>query len=364
MLLQISEKVQGLSSAPDQQRVEKPPMKRILQLDGVRALAFVLIFCRHALNVPLLWAGVDVFFVLSGFLITSILMDGRGKQGAWSHFYERRALRILPPLILMLIAATYLFKLHWGMNAFWYLLFAMNFAEAKGVGQPGLGILWSLAVEEQFYLFWPFIALKFPPATVMRIAIALIALAPILRGIATPFFSDHWAVFYLMPFRMDLLAAGAVMAVLWRQGIALRLWRKVGLWMMASGTVLFAAFARLIPTFEARYNTTLYNVLGYSLICCAAAGLIAFSLGTERGWWMNVITAKPVRWIGMVSYSAYLVHAGVIGLVRPFGSRGKDAAVEFVLTLAIAALSWFAVERPLLRLRPAAWLQRRKKQAA
>src|ERR1039457_2084141 len=66
-------------------------MKRILRLDGVRALAFLTIFVHHGFGIPHLWAGVDIFFVLSGFLITSILIDGRGKEGAWGRFYERRA---------------------------------------------------------------------------------------------------------------------------------------------------------------------------------------------------------------------------------------------------------------------------------
>src|SRR5580658_6430483 len=171
-------------------------MKRILRLDGVRALAFLTIFVHHGFGVRHLWAGVDIFFVLSGFLITSILMDGHGKEGAWSRFYERRALRILPPYLVFLLLATFVFHLRWGKNALWYGLFAMNFAEAFNLGVPGLGILWSLAVEEQFYLFWPIVALRFSPRIVLRCAVALIVLAPILRGIATPFLHDHSAIYY------------------------------------------------------------------------------------------------------------------------------------------------------------------------
>jgi peptidoglycan/LPS O-acetylase OafA/YrhL len=128
-------------------------MKRILRLDGVRALAFLTIFVHHGFDLPHLWAAVDVFFVLSGFLITSILMESRGKEGAWGRFYERRALRILPPYVAFLLLASFFLHLHWDHKVLWYALFAMNFAEVFKLGVPGLGILWSLAVEEQFYLF-------------------------------------------------------------------------------------------------------------------------------------------------------------------------------------------------------------------
>ena len=338
-------------------------MKRILQLDGVRALAFLVIFFHHAFDLPLLWAGVDVFFVLSGFLITGLLMEARGKQGAWSHFYERRALRILPPLTLLLIIATFVVKIHWGWNILWYVFFAMNFAIAMNTGPQGLGILWSLAVEEQFYLFWPFIALNFSPRIVKRVAIGLVILAPVLRGIATPFLHTHWPIYYLMPFRMDLLASGAILSVLWRERGDLAKWRRNGLAMMIGGVVVFAACVHFDHSFRALSNVLSFNIFGYSLICCIATGLIVFTLGTESGWWMKLMTAKPVRAIGLVSYTGYLIHPFAIGLVTPFGSKPKDIPFALVVTLIYAGLSWWLIERPILRLRPGKWLRNRKKPA-
>jgi peptidoglycan/LPS O-acetylase OafA/YrhL len=335
-------------------------MKRILQLDGVRALAFLIIFFHHAFDLPLMWAGVDVFFVLSGFLITGILMEARGKEGAWSHFYERRALRILPPLTLLLIIGTYVIRIHWGWDILWYVFFAQNFAYVLHAGPTGLGILWSLAVEEQFYLFWPIVALNYGPRTVKRVAIGLVCLAPVLRGVATPFLQTHWPIYYLMPFRMDLLASGAILAVLWRERADLAKWRRTGLVMMGGGAVLFALCSRFVHGFRAMSNIVSYNMLGYSLICCVATGLIAFSLGTERGWWMAFTTARPVRWIGMVSYSGYLIHPFCIGLVTPFGSRAKDVPLALVVALAYASLSWVLIEKPIMKLRPARWIRERR----
>ena len=338
-------------------------MKRILQLDGVRALAFLVIFFHHAFDLPLLWAGVDVFFVLSGFLITTLLMEARGKEGAWSHFYERRALRILPPLTLLLIIATFVVKIHWGWDILWYAGFAMNFAVVLHKGPTGLGILWSLAVEEQFYLFWPIVALNFPPRTVKRVAIGLVILAPLLRGLATPFLHTHWPIYYLMPFRMDLLASGAILSVLWRDRGEMVTWRRTGLGMMAAGVVVFALCVHFIPNFRALSNILSFNVLGYSLICCIATGLITFTLGTESGWWMRLMTAKPVRAIGLISYTGYLIHPFAIGLVTPFGSKPKDIPVALVATLVYASLSWWLIEKPILQLRPGKWLRERRKTA-
>lgn len=335
-------------------------MKRILRLDGVRALAFLTIFVHHGFGIPHLWAGVDIFFVLSGFLITTILMEGRGKEGAWGRFYERRALRILPPYCAFLLLATFFLHLQWDHKVLWYALFAMNFAEVFRLGVPGLGILWSLAVEEQFYLFWPLVALRFSPRVVLRCAIALIVLAPILRGVATPFLPDHSAIYYLMPFRMDLLASGALLAVLWLQPGALERWRRWGLALMAAGFLLLILCTRIFPHFHAEGNTILFNTLGYSFICSIATGLLAFTLGSDRGIWMKLMTWKPVRWIGLVSYTSYLIHAGVLALVRPSSSLALNCALAFAVVIAYASLSWLFLEKPILKMRPSAWLSARR----
>jgi len=339
-------------------------MKRIARLDGVRAVAFLTIFVHHGFDIPHLWAGVDIFFVLSGFLITSILMDSRGKEGAWVRFYERRALRILPPYLVFLLHATFFLHLHWDGKVLWYALFAMNFAEVFKVGVPGLGILWSLAVEEQFYLFWPFVALRFSPRIVLRFAVALVVLAPILRGAATPFLQDHSAIYYLMPFRMDLLASGAILAVLWLEPGELFRWRRWGLLLMVAGLTVLIVCVRVFHDFHAEGNTVIFNVFGYSLICCIATGLLAFTLGSDRGWWMRLMTWKPVRWIGLVSYTSYLVHTGALALINPSSSLLLNRFLALTFVIAYASLSWFILEKPILQLRPSAWLSLRKKQVA
>jgi peptidoglycan/LPS O-acetylase OafA/YrhL len=337
-------------------------MKRILRLDGVRALAFLTIFVHHGFDIPHLWAGVDIFFVLSGFLITSILMDSRGQDGAWGRFYERRALRILPPYIAFLLLATYFLHLQWHGKVAWYVFFAMNFAEVFKQGVPGLGILWSLAVEEQFYLFWPFIALRFSPRVVLRFAVALVVLAPVLRGVATPFLQEHSAIYYMMPFRMDLLASGAILAVLWLNPGDLARWRRWGMILMLGGLALLAACTRIFHNFNADGNTVIFNIIGYSLICSVATGLLAFTLGADKGLWNKLMSSPPVRWIGMISYTSYLIHTGVMAIVVPFSSMVLNRLLAFMIVVAYASLSWLFFEKPILKLRPSAWLSARRKE--
>ena len=132
--------------------------RRIPQLDGIRGVAILMVFVSHAYRSQLLWSGVDLFFVLSGFLITGILLEQRGQHTLrryLSGFYKRRARRILPPYILLMCLVSLLFGIRWVHH--WYLfLFLTNTDSFFRIVRPyPLIILWSLAVEEQFYLIWP-----------------------------------------------------------------------------------------------------------------------------------------------------------------------------------------------------------------
>lgn len=325
-------------------------MPRLLQLDGIRAIAFLMIFFRHGLDVPLFWIGVDIFFVLSGFLITSILLNTANQKGAWGRFYERRALRILPPYFAVLIFATFYFHIHWGSNILWYLLFGMNIADTLNVGVPVLAILWSLAVEEQFYLFWPLVALRLSPLNVLRSAVILVIAAPLLRALATPFFSTHWPIYYLTPFRMDLLASGAILAVLWRDNKDYVAWRNYGLLLLVTSIVAFLVCIWLIPGFRALSNSVYFNTFGYSIICAGITGAMAVTLSGKVRLWQEFLTAAPIRWIGGISYTGYLIHSWLLGLVTPFSSQVMNFGAALIATVAVASLSLLFFERPILRL--------------
>jgi peptidoglycan/LPS O-acetylase OafA/YrhL len=154
------------------------------------------------------------------------------------------------------------------------------------------------------------------------------------------------------------------MAVLWRESKSPTLadWRRWGLVLMGVSAFVFAAFAWLFHDFNAGSNSLSFNIAGYSLICGLASGLIAFTLGTEKGLWMRLMTAKPIRWIGVISYTGYLVHAAAIGLITPFSVKIPDRLTAFAFVIVYSSLSWLYFEKPILRLRPAAWFGARKNQ--
>jgi len=295
--------------------------ERVPELDGVRALAFLSVFIFHTFNVPLTWAGVDAFFVLSGFLITGILLREKGKPGYFRRFYERRARRILPPLALFLIAATVVFGAGWLRHWYWYVLFSANIAQAlHKVDHESLGVLWSLAVEEQFYLIWPVVVFLLPEKAIAWSAGALLLIVPVLRAGATPFFSDFAPIFHLTPFRMDLLAAGALLACLARKNAKLFAASTIGVYITGAvaGCALlgFSAFS----WFKVSANSVPGNALLYSLTLLVSASLLIVALNQSgRASWL--LRLKPLQYLGVISYSMYLIHYAIILWLRGFVSN-------------------------------------------
>ncbi len=288
--------------------------KRIDQLDGVRTLAIGAVFLHHAFHVKMLWAGVDLFFILSGFLITGILIGAKQKTlgGYFGHFYERRALRILPPYLLLLVLTSVFFGLEWARH--WYLyLFLMNtLVPFKIYYLESIVVLWSLAVEEQFYLVWPFAVYRLSETGIAWMAGGLIVLAPVLRWVCTPFFRAHWHIYRLTPFRMDLLAMGALLAVMWRRHRAKI--ERYGMYgpiftALAIGTLLMLSRR---GGFSTAGNTREVNVWVYELSLIASTGVILWALS---GRYVGVLTWAPMRYLGRISYSIYLIHVTMLVVV-------------------------------------------------
>jgi peptidoglycan/LPS O-acetylase OafA/YrhL len=339
-------------------------LKRIDQLDGIRAVAIVAVFLNHTLHWKMLWAGVDLFFILSGFLITGILIRGKEASlgGYFGHFYERRARRILPPLVLLLIVTTIFFGPEW-LHA-WYLYpFLMNFYVFLPHSLPSSHVvLWSLAVEEQFYLVWPIIVYFLNEKAIAWTAGVFFLTAPILRWLCTPMFAQHWQIYVLTPFRMDLMAAGAIFAVVWRKYP--EKFKKYGVFGPVLTAVALAVFALLArnPHFTTTANTSEANVWVYELSLLASAGVVAWALS---GRFVGVLTWAPVRYLGRISYSIYLIHITAIFLIErywPTLTEHSVAAVAAVTVLLYAAASWHLVEKPILFWKPKSRIRREAEQ--
>lgn len=329
-------------------------MNRIPRLDGLRALAFLAVFLNHAVHLPMAWVGVDLFFVLSGFLITTILRRDRETPpiAYIGHFYARRARRILPPyfIVLGLVALLQLPEIEWEKIWWHFLVFIQNFSVAWGYKTGALTPYWSLAVEEQFYLIWPLVVYVLPQRALTWTCIALIVGAPLLRAYFTPNVDSYTVIFCLTPFRADLLAAGALIA------IARDRWNKLLPRIVPTAWVLMcvsaAAFffpAALTSIWRASAHSVAFNTWGYTLSVAMCAAALIVVLGS-RGAWLDVVFGwAPIVRLGRISYMCYLVHEPALHLSWRYFSVWSGAAVAFVATWCFSALSWRFIESRLLQ---------------
>jgi peptidoglycan/LPS O-acetylase OafA/YrhL len=329
-------------------------MKYIPQLDGIRAYAILAVFLYHSpLHFKGGWAGVDLFFVLSGFLITRILVSHREMpiKQYFGTFYMRRARRILPPYIALMVFASLLFGFSWVPSWYTYLG-AMNFPR---VGPPELSMLWSLAVEEQFYLFWPFVVLFVPQKRLAWVAVSLILAAPLLRAIATPLLTDHWAIYKQTPFRMDTLATGALIGILYDSHAA-KIKRIGAYWLLPAmmGLIMLVYLSRK-GGFSTADFTVRGNVITYEVNLLIVSSIFLWALSDR----LTLPLKLPViRWIGRISYSIYLIHITAYTVVRSLvhGPIVVTLAAG-TLCIAYAATSFYFMELPLTEKRRRAVVQ-------
>lgn len=322
---------------------------RIVQFDGLRAVAFLAVFVNHATHLPLLWAGVDVFFVLSGFLITGILLERKRKGEAYfSYFYKRRVFRILPAYLLAILLYGVLISWH-QFKPLWLFILAPNVQGLISNG-PGLLPVWSLAVEEQFYFVWPFVVLFTSEKTLLRISLVALVVVPLLRMSCTPLVPNMFYIYVLTPFRADLLCAGAALALLWKRSDP-RVHQSIRRWSWKLCLAGFASFAiiQAFPAFRLPRNTPLANGLVYSFSLLGALGLLAWVLG-DQGKLRRWLSYPAVRYLGEISYTMYLVHVMFITRLEQWlGVRVWTEVLALGVIVAYASLSWFVLEKPLIR---------------
>jgi peptidoglycan/LPS O-acetylase OafA/YrhL len=330
-------------------------MNRIHRLDGIRAIAILLVFARHVGLLHSGWIGVDLFFVLSGFLITGILRRERTSDSYWGSFYLKRACRILPPLLLCFIGAALVtpIPVH---RAIWYALFAANIALAAHPKEAGaLVVLWSLAVEEHFYLLWPLAVRFLNRQRLIALSIAMLCVEPILRGIATLFAHSFEPIYYLTVFRLDGLAAGALLALAIEHGAVVAWFKKwSGTWAVGLLAVLGASMA--IKSFGREQNSISFNSIGYSLLVACCFFIVAYVFFREDSLLSRLLSLRPLVFLGTISYGFYLFHLIVFEAIKKFASAhgiGNSHHLLALPTFAIAVfLSWLsftAYERPIIR---------------
>lgn len=214
--------------------------KHIAELDGLRGFAILLVLMTHFWTYPgdtgrfnLIaaagWMGVDLFFVLSGFLITGILWDARGEKRYFTNFIARRTLRIFPLYYLLLLLVFIVLpalglagnSLAWQEDAWLYFFHLSNFALASGGWQTfALDITWSLSIEEQFYLVWPLAARILNLRRLLALCLSLVILVPIARWAGFQLLGLDWMWMHMMmPLRTEGFALGALVALVWKEDL-------------------------------------------------------------------------------------------------------------------------------------------------
>jgi len=334
--------------------------RRIPGLDGLRALSIVLVLISHLRTLPGFprWSwlmaiatrgqiGVDIFFVISGFLITWLLLqeEARTDRINLNQFYVRRAFRILPPAFSYLAFVTLLVLLHISSSTYRDIgaaaLFFRNFGDN---GHLDTGHFWSLAIEEQFYLTWPFLLVFLRKQARIPAVLVLIAMSTLFRYEYYRFFPH--ATIGVFEFHYDGLLVGCLLALAQQTLLAGYLNGK----RVRSGWVAWAAvgivmlvISPIADKFPGRLTACIPGIEG---ICIAL--VINFLIQPRVTLAHHVFDAPPVMWLGRLSYSLYLWQQ--LFCFRP-GALACSFPLNISLGLACAIFSYYCIEQPALRLR-------------
>jgi peptidoglycan/LPS O-acetylase OafA/YrhL len=362
--------------------LEKPSGHRLGELDGLRGIACGMIVVLHCLMgpadlgilfqlrsaiAPLVAGGVDLFFVLSGFLIGGILMDNRGAQNYFTVFYARRVLRIFPVYFLLIVSYVIVLAVGSGRPAFdaWLLLyklptwsyffFVQNYFAAATfhVGSYWTGITWSLAIEEQFYLVVPLLVFLLNRRQLVRLAIGCVALAILVR--CWPGATYNW-VYFFTPSRIDSLMAGVLVACIVRDERALRVCR---VWRPALDAIALALIVAIVGlSIPDWLGLNIPAWLELSMLATLFAYAILRIFLAETGWWRTVLRLPGLVWLGGISYPLYMYHQAVNGMVHGFLFGGAPyiaslaqlmaAGAVIVIAIILATLSTQYYERPFM----------------
>ena len=341
-----------VKSSPSGAPIENAKEGYRAAFDGLRAIAVSMVWMYH-LDARHFYNGVrgfDIFFVLSGYLITGVLAQEYAVRGRFNliSFYARRFLRLSPALWLLL-----------GVSLLWYGLeprirpgtlgavlasagYFMNYNRLFGwMGSSFLGHTWSLSIEEQFYLLWPLVLLLSPHRRWLLIAITLLVLSTVWRTwLAFTDNSFEW-IYNSLECRVDLLLLGSVLSL-------------SSAWLRRSATPLInygwpaAAIGLLLIILGPKENTPLTMSLAISRVGVLTGILI---IAIEAQVLRGVLISRPLVSLGRISYGVYLWHYPLIFVLTFYGLSGYWLLLDIPLTLAVSATSFHYLERPLLKIK-------------
>jgi peptidoglycan/LPS O-acetylase OafA/YrhL len=325
-------------------------------LDGIRAISICLVLAWHLQYfrqgswLPSQWdygtLGVYIFFVISGYIITKLLIAERGRTGDISlgAFYWRRAFRILPPLLLFLIGVYILTLYGLSTSSPRYLLLALTFTRNYFPGRfASLRHLWSLSVEEQFYLLWPFLLKRLSDRSASKLLLVVIFTAPMIRLVYVLAGASSVALAWHFESVADGLAFGCFLAINQEKLHANRLYMR---FCGSRWALLILPCITLVGAWQV--SPVLYEALGKSLIFLSATLFVDASILQYDSIQGRILNSLPLVLLGHWSYSLYLWQQ--VFLLEP---RGTKPYAYFPLNLALALLasigSYYLVEQPLIR---------------
>jgi len=368
------------------------------RLDGLRGIAILLVLFYHlchydlaktpaaqafAVLVDVGWSGVDLFFVLSGFLITSILLRQRESSSYFRTFYARRVIRIFPLYYAALVLFLWVFPAilqqpegYWmegsDRQTIWYWVFLSNVHNAftGNYQHHFLEITWSLAIEEQFYLAWPLLVYLTSRRQLIRICWGIIVGALALRLAIAGYWRPNFIFLYTFtPCRLDELAAGGLIAALAvdEAGIAkLARWSRPALWggvLACIPTLPFLGSQMQVVIPAVPFLGYWMQVVSFSLLAAVFAGLLVRAMIAPQGALLSrIVESGVLRSFGKYSFALYLLHmlGGEIAraIFDPERYHGSFFAAQFLswawaisLSYLLALLSWYLLELPFHRLR-------------
>lgn len=385
-------------------------MSRIKELDGLRAIAISGVLLAHFTPsyhhfsdfLRLGWTGVDLFFAISGFLITNILLSLRGHERPFRSFYGRRTLRIFPPYYLALMLIVILALLHQEHNLYSPSVRCLLFLSSLKPGliklairrllfnsglplltsdsvphhyvlqfKDCLGVYWSLSVEEIFYLVWAPLILMSKPRMMVIGSVAPLLVCPVLRGLVhTPNLDEVVGV----AFRFDSLAAGGCVALsFWAAKRGYLQQRLLDRWLV--GTIVLSSLALFLLSgycgvfrgLDIRTNLS-FSIFGFTLLAILCASVVGACVRWSGDAFvvLRVLRSKVAVYLGTISYMIYLIHLPSyvwiqLLILKNLGKSNWVAADNGMLlvcgvlaafcTVALAAVSWKYFETPVLRLK-------------
>lgn len=339
----------------------QPTRSHVPPLDGLRGIAVLLVLWAHfppdlggqavsVMNrvVQPGYLGVDIFFVLSGFLITRILLYGRDNQKPLGNFLIRRALRIFPIYYLLIVLLLFIAP---GEYLAWCASYLSNFVFSFDYTPNPMRHTWSLCVEEHFYMIWPLFIYFAPRDTIRPIAIAVVLSGMVLAVLASIYYGKlplYEMLYRGTPFRMTSLALGGLFA-LYEPSVGIgtsRPWRFAVTFFLPAAVLLAVAASLDNPWKQS------VKMIGFALMSSSIfmAALGSHTLGPKVA---RVLSKGPLAYAGRISYGIYLYHFPLfysLGLIDTEAQHtASTTLLGVVLTFAVATASFYLLERPILR---------------